>query len=243
MFVFLDIGFTLIGGPNVGPAGRLIQELELPPSSKPAINSLLFESPVSSHEALLDRITETYGADRNRAYLAVRDLWERQVDEAYALPGSREALESLKKAGARVGFISNIWAPFLQAFSSLFPEEYEEYPVFASFERGVSKPNLDLYRMALRETGADPERTVMIGDTYEMDIAPPLKLGMKTVWVLHRTEKERKDLVRVLNGDQPRPSLSLDSIEALRQESLERLMASQNGPISKRAFRNMEISG
>ena len=60
----------------------------------------------------------------------------------------------------------------------------------------------------------------MVGDTYKNDIRPAIDLGMRTVWVLHRPEKEKADLIRVLNGDAPRPDLTLTSIAELKPSKL-----------------------
>jgi FMN phosphatase YigB (HAD superfamily) len=63
----------------------------------------------------------------------------------------------------------------------------------------------------------------MIGDTYRNDIRPALDLGMKTVWLLHRPDKERADLLEVLNDAAPRPDLTLAGIGDLRPEAIRRL--------------------
>jgi FMN phosphatase YigB (HAD superfamily) len=224
MFVFLDIGFTLIGGPNTGPAGRLIQELKLPQTAKPAINELLFRTSLADPEDLADRITDKFRLDRSVALRCAKELWEKQCDEAYEIPGARNALERLDEAGISYGFISNIWAPFLQGFARLFPKEYKRCPVFASYQRAAFKPDPQLYLIALKETNTDPSQAIMIGDTYEMDIAPAIKLGIKTVWTLHRPEKEHADLVQVLNNTAPKPDLTLENITQLHPEQLNALI-------------------
>jgi len=43
-----------------------------------------------------------------------------------------------------------------------------------------SKPNLDYYREVLTQVGASPERSLMVGDDPENDIAPARQLGLKT---------------------------------------------------------------
>ena len=220
MFVFLDIGFTLIGGPNIGPAGRLIQDLKLPHTSKEALNELLFRTSLADHEDLADHLTTKFQVDGNLALRCAKELWEKQNEEAYELPGARNALAQLDEAGISYGFISNIWAPFLQGFARLFPREYEHCPVFASYQQAAFKPDPQLYLTALRETNTDPSQAIMIGDTYEMDIAPAIRLGMKTVWTLHRPEKERSDLVQVLNNAAPKPDLTLESIAQLHPKLL-----------------------
>jgi len=61
---------------------------------------------------------------------------------------------------------------------------------------------------------------VMVGDTYRNDIRPAIDLGMRTVWVLHRPEKEKADLIAVLNGTSPPPDLTLPSIADLKPSKL-----------------------
>ena len=55
----------------------------------------------------------------------------------------------------------------------------------------------------------------MVGDSYAEDIEPAAALGMSTVLVLHRPRREAADLVRVLNGEAPRPSRTIQSIAEL----------------------------
>ena len=85
---------------------------------------------------------------------------------------------------------------------------------------GLSKPDKKFFEAALRELGAEPKDVVMIGDTYRNDIRPAIDLGMRTIWVLHRPEKEREALVEVLNNAAPRPDVTLHSIAELQPEHL-----------------------
>jgi FMN phosphatase YigB (HAD superfamily) len=60
----------------------------------------------------------------------------------------------------------------------------------------------------------------MVGDTYKNDIRPAIELGMRTVWILHRPEKEKADMIEVLNGASPPPDLTLASIAELEPSRL-----------------------
>jgi len=77
------------------------------------------------------------------------------------------------------------------------------------------KPDPAFFQLALRALEARAEDAVMVGDTYKNDIRPAIELGMRTVWILHRPEKEKADLIAVMNGDAPRPDLTLESIGEL----------------------------
>lgn len=233
MFVFLDVGFTLMGGPATGPAGRLIQNLGLPPTAKDFLNHLLFATPMATPEELAHRLSEQYNLGNKKIFPFIRELWENQASEAYELPGARETLERLSTANIPFGFITNLWAPFLEGFSRLFPAEYRERPLFASFQQGCAKPDKELYLTALRHTGTPPDQAIMVGDTYETDIAPAAELGIKTIWILTRPDKERADLVAVLNGEKPKPHLTLAHIGKLHPEHLTTVMQPNTCPREK----------
>ncbi len=224
MIVCFDIGSTLIDGPPVGPARRLAEALSLPVESRRALNQLLFTLDFSGPEALAETLTSRYGTEPDLTFGAVSELWRGQAEEAYVLPGAEEALERLRRAGCRLAFISNIWAPFYQGFRRCLPEWADEWPSFLSFRSGLAKPDTEFYRLALRELGESSEQAVMIGDTYQNDILPARTLGMRTIWLLHRPEKERSDLQRVLDGELPGPDLTFGKIAELYPEQIFELM-------------------
>ncbi|MBF0147239.1 MAG: HAD family hydrolase [Magnetococcales bacterium] len=223
MFIFLDIGFTLLGGPAQGPAGRLVKHWNLPAGAKDWLNRVLFETPLESPGDLAQRMVHHFGLKETNVLPWVKDLWERQVTEAEPLPGARAALQQLREAQIPFGFITNIWPPFLAGFARCFPEEYHACPMFASCALGLAKPDPQLYRTALRQTGTDPREGVMIGDTYENDVLPAHGLGMRTIWVLTRPDKERSDLVAVLNGEKPLPGRTLTGMEQFHPRQLQAL--------------------
>jgi len=221
--VFFDIGSTLIDGPSAGPARRLTQMLQLGPEAAGDLEHILFRSPAESAEELGEKISDRLQGDRSRAVEACANLWEAQTREAYVLPGAREAIASLSAAKIPRAYLSNIWAPFYQCFRREFAEEAATRPQFLSFQTGLLKPDVEFFRHALREADVRPSDAIMVGDTYKNDILPAIELGMKTVWVLHRPDKERTALVQVLNGDAPAPSVTLSSIGELCADLLRRL--------------------
>jgi HAD superfamily hydrolase (TIGR01549 family) len=150
---------------------------------------------------------------------ACSELWNAQLTEAYVLPGALEAIARLDAAGVPRAYLSNIWPPFYEHFRRSFPTEATA-PQFLSFRCGLSKPDKEFFRETLRSLNADPRDVVMIGDTYKNDILPAIELGMRTVWLLHRPEKEREALVAVMNGAAPRPDRTLGSIAELEPDQL-----------------------
>ena len=219
MIALFDIGSTLIDGPPYGPARRLAELLCLDKPAVATLEQLLFRTPSESAEHLALHIAESTGIDRDRAIEACTTLWNAQLTEAYVLPGALEAVARLREASIARAYLSNIWPPFYEHFYRSFQTEAEA-PQFLSFQVGLSKPDKAFFHAALSKLNVPASEVVMIGDTYKNDILPAIELGMKTIWVLHRPEKEAADLVNVLNGRTPRPDLTLRSIRDLQPEHI-----------------------
>lgn len=213
MIVFFDIGSTLIDGPSQGP-GKRIADLLGRPELRKRIDGLLFRTNVKTPDELGELVSRELNV---RAEEAVAAIWRAQLDEAYVLPGAREAVARLREAGIPRGYISNIWPPFYHCFERHFPEE-AACPRFLSFELNLMKPDIAFYRHALEQTQAD--EAVMVGDTYRNDIVPAAETGMRTVWLLHRPAKETHDIAAVLNGNAKAPDLTLESIAQLTPEHI-----------------------
>jgi HAD superfamily hydrolase (TIGR01509 family) len=220
MIVFFDIGSTLIDGPPFGPARRLADTLGLGKDAVKELERILFRSPASDPEQLANTIVNRLRVDFDQAFDACTTLWNAQLREAYVLPGARELIEKLKSAGIPRAYLSNIWPPFYEHFKQEFAEEAERQPQFLSFATGLMKPDPAFFQLALRAVEARAADAVMVGDTYKNDIRPAIELGMRTVWVLHRPEKEKADLIDVMNGTAPPPDLTLASIGELEPSKL-----------------------
>lgn len=219
MIALFDIGSTLIDGPPYGPARRLAEMLGLGKESVADLERLLFRTPSESAEHLAQHIAEGVGIEYALAKEQCTKLWNAQLTEAYVLPGALEAVERLRAAAIPRAYLSNIWPPFYEHFRRSFTTEAAE-PQFLSFQLGLSKPDPAFFNAALNGLNVPASEVVMIGDTYKNDILPAIELGMKTIWVLHRPDKERASLVDVLNGSAPRPGLTLNSIRDLLPEHI-----------------------
>jgi len=55
--------------------------------------------------------------------------------------------------------------------------------ILVSEEVGIKKPNPDLFRMALKRLGLEPEECLYVGDHPVNDIEGAAAVGMETIWM------------------------------------------------------------
>lgn len=66
--------------------------------------------------------------------------------------------------------------------------------VVCSDEIGTTKPHPEIFQFAMHKAGASPQKSVMIGDDYQVDYLGALNIGMKAIFFNHKgTKKVRKD--------------------------------------------------
>jgi len=217
--VFLDIGATLVGADVKGPASRIGAMLGLDRERRRALRAALMTTDFRAPEEVAAHLVDSLGAEPEAAASAAREIWESQTGDARPLPGAPEALARLAGGGRRLGLISNIWRPYLESvrrhYGSLFEDHVEPRLQLFSFEVGAAKPDPGIFTEALRRAGVGPERAVMIGDSYDEDIAPAAALGLRTVWVLTRPGDQAEAIGRVREGSSPSPTVTVDSLDAL----------------------------
>lgn len=106
-------------------------------------------------------------------------LWYTEEELLYDY--SKRCLEKLRPY-YKIGVIANQvlgTSERLQKFGIL---KYIDL-VVSSAEEGVSKPDPQIYLLALKKANCAPEQALMIGDRIDNDIIPAASVGMRTVWV------------------------------------------------------------
>jgi FMN phosphatase YigB (HAD superfamily) len=217
--VFLDVGATLVGADVRGPASRIGDLLGLDRDRRRALRRALMTFDFSDALSLADYMVGSLGAEPGPAQVAASEIWLSQETDAYPLPGASEALGRLVAEGWRIGLISNIWRPYLESvrshYGALFDTAIEPGLRLFSFQLGYAKPDPRVFVEALRRAAVPAGGAVMIGDSYDEDIAPAATLGMGTVWVLTRPDDQAEATARVKAGSAPPPTLTVDSLDAL----------------------------
>lgn len=214
--VFFDVGGTLVSS-SPGPAEIFRQALArggqlLDPEAvartlrSPDLIVTLIQPMVRGRESdfyrsVNARLVEHMGLTAQEATLDdVHASFEREV--VYRpYPEAVRVLKALRSAGYRTGVISN--------FSHRLPDILEDLGLAAhldtvtySFEAGAEKPHPKIFRAALARAGAEPERALMVGDSYEADYLGARRAGLHA-------------LLLCRGRDRPEPCPALRSLEEL----------------------------
>ena len=192
--VLFDVDFTLFRpGPELGPEGyRRVGErhgLALDPARydearAAAIHTLQRDRELVHDEevwiAFTEQIVRGMGGDADGAHECATDMvreWERHENFSLyedALP----VLEELRRNRLKIGLISNGQRDL---------EEFKQHhlldvdAVVGSKAHGRVKPHASIFVAALDALEARADETVMVGDSYEDDIAGARALGIRAI--------------------------------------------------------------
>ena len=191
------------------------------------------------HKILVDRLgsdaADAFYADMRREMLA-------RYDENHRPNGPLAELLPELAADHRLGIIANQPAEARTSLDNRGLLGFFEV-VAISEELELYKPDPELFAWAVREAGVPAERTLMVGDRIDNDIAPANSIGMTTCHfprpsgTANRWQPDDPDARRYLesvdrvpafsqsdSGDQPNPALATpDMTIAALEELPERL--------------------
>ena len=96
--------------------------------------------------------------------------------------GAKHLLQTLKEKGFKVYLLSNAQEIFtMHELEKLGLIEYFD-GIAISSKYGVKKPNLKFYKDAIKQMGVEGD-IMMVGNDYDCDVLPALKLGLKSVFI------------------------------------------------------------
>ena len=102
-----------------------------------------------------------------------------------AVPGAKEALERLceryvcavaSNAGLSDGDL------MARALDRVGLRRFFQH-FLTNKELGAEKPDPEFFREILRRLGIEPQECIMVGNSYEKDIAPAKRVGLRTIWL------------------------------------------------------------
>jgi HAD superfamily hydrolase (TIGR01549 family) len=181
--VLFDIGDTLVHRPEVGPGRRIADALGLGRDEARTITRMLFRESFASPRALAARLRAAF-ALTDAIEEPIAAIWRAQETEPIEMPGATACVAAARAGGARVGLVSNIWAPYEAGFRRAcpgIPPLVDSWHL--SYRAGVAKPDPELFHAALRALDVAAGHAVMVGDSLDKDIAPALALGMRAIWI------------------------------------------------------------
>jgi REG-2-like HAD superfamily hydrolase len=114
-----------------------------------------------------------------------------ETPESYVLyPEVKSVLQKLRTEGYRLGMISN-WSWHLpELCQQLGIDQYFDY-ICTSARAGYAKPRREIFEDALRNTNADPKRSLHIGDNYGADVEGAWSVEMAALWLVRPAEPMR----------------------------------------------------
>jgi putative hydrolase of the HAD superfamily len=149
--------------------------------------------------------------------LAYQRLYEKRQKEIAMSDTVKEMLELCSRSGVTMGMITNgpsdhQWRKIhtLQA-ERWIPEEY----MIISGDVGVIKPYIEIFRIAEKRIGLQPEECLFVGDSYQNDIAPAKKAGWKALWLNRRGQD--------ISGEAYQPDYTVTSETELK-DCIERIL-------------------
>lgn len=204
-------------GAAQSPRRLLASRLGLSEKETRLVGRLIMVHPAREPEELAVELERTLpGHDPTSIRIALESVWSEQACCMKEIPGAARTVSVLKERGFRTGIISNTWHPLYEGFLKACPELADLMDTtFLSYQRGVKKPSTTFFAGAAAEAGEPPERCWMVGDTYELDVAPARRAGMKTIWVLRQPERETAAIVEMLRGDRLPPDWTAASVDEL----------------------------
>lgn len=228
--VLFDIGSTLIMGASISPNKELVRHFGLTADLAAKVSRLIMCTDFQQAADVCDLLRHCGIQVSQDDSDFVAGLWREQQAGAAPIPEAYASVRFFADAGKTVGLISDIWPPYYRAFATVCPEIVKLAEIkHLSFQQGVKKPDANFFLSAVRALKCDSERVLMVGDTYDNDIAPAIRLGMKTAWILSRPEREVPALAGVIQGRLAKPDLTLASIGELQSAvTEEQFIAYQN---------------
>ena len=197
-WLFFDIGSTLV------------DESEC---YQKRCEDIVRESSVSIEE--FQKKMEEFAREKKSAFIATAkyyDLpvpgWHSELEVLY--PDAEDVLSVLSKR-YNIGIIANQALGSKERLQKFGILQYIQL-VTASAEEGVSKPDLEIFRIALQRAGCKPAHAFMIGDRLDNDIIPAKEVGMRTIWVRQGFAK-----YQFADNENEIPDVQVDSLKELKE--------------------------
>ncbi len=123
---------------------------------------------------------------------------EADIAAAALFEDSISALKLVRNAGLKVGLISNLATPYIEAYNRLGLRQFIDVAVF-SCEVGFAKPAPEIYDAALTRLDIAAEDALMVGDSQRADVDGPAPCGMQGLLLDRRGSAGVNGVIQSLN--------------------------------------------
>lgn len=177
--ILLDVGLTLLGGPQLSPSSFICDLLSLPRYAKQAVSDIVFARCFPNADGLVDHLSVVFEmniSDIQRTALV--DYWNNQLSACHPLPGAEEFCDEIIRHQFPYCIASNLWKPFHMALTRFLPDiERKSQHLFLSYMLGARKPSREFYDSVYSTISVPRQDVIIVGDSFENDIAPCMARG------------------------------------------------------------------
>lgn len=111
-----------------------------------------------------------------------RKALAREAKATKLISGVKTILAFFRQRGYKIGIVSNASTLHKLPLVNFDLERFIDVSIF-SCDIGHAKPEPAIYLIACQRLNVAPEAVVFVGDSYNMDVKVPLKLGMQAIHV------------------------------------------------------------
>ena len=124
------------------------------------------------------------GEEQTRRVEVLHDQYFHELQiHAYPLPGAKELIASLAERGYALWVATSASPADLRGVIERLEIEGRVAGIVSSKDVEEAKPEPDLFQLVLRQAGAEPGETIVLGDTI-WDVEAAARAGLRTVAVL-----------------------------------------------------------
>ena len=188
----VDLGETLLRRTRPGAVQRLLDELVCIGVQVPlGDGQFAFARAVLTSrtpDAALAQLTKLVPLDR-RQQTRLRDVLLQPEGDAVLIEGSLELLSTARSLGWRIVAATNA-----TGWVAPLPTELEHSleSVVSSSSLGAAKQELEFWQQFIICVGNEPQRTLVIGDSFDADVRPAQRCGLAALHVDHDEVTLRK---------------------------------------------------
>lgn len=144
---------------------------------------------------LLAVFKELFEVEDDIALKIAKDFRRISIKNIKLYNGAYELLRTLKKLGYRVFLLSNAQDSFTRYELKKYNIDVFFDDIAISSNYRIKKPNIEFFKALIKKNNI--KDAIMIGNDYLCDIAPAMKLKLKTIYIETETSRETLNVSKI----------------------------------------------